>query len=75
MAMRSIPRGGRERTKVASLAATGPHEEQLEVGAGKPRENKTRVHVEKIYKKRVSLLSLSLFFCAFKNTFGKSDLL
>ena len=45
MAMRSIPRGGKERTKVASLAATGPHEEQLEVGAGKPRENKTRVHV------------------------------
>ena len=45
MAMKSIPRGGRERTKVASLAATGPHEEQLEVGAGKPRENKTRVHV------------------------------
>ena len=45
MAMRSIPRGGRERTNVASLAATGPHEEQLEVGAGKPRETKTRVHV------------------------------
>jgi len=67
MAMRSIPRGGRERTKVASLAATGPHEEQLEVGASKPRETKTRVHVEKIlrYKKRVfvSLLSLSLFLC------------
>ena len=67
MAMRSIPRGGRERTKVASLAVTGPHEEQLEVGAGKPRETKTGVHVEKIlrYKKRVfvSLLSLSIFLC------------
>ena len=38
----SIPRGGREQG--GEPDATGSHGEQLEAGAGTPRETETRVH-------------------------------